>query len=168
MVEIDDAVLERYETDGYVCLPGVVDDAWLERLRAATDEFVEQSRALSASNGLLDLDEGHSSGEPRLRRLLNPVDNHEVFREFALEGPAADIAVAILGRPARFHHSKLNFKWSDGGAAVEWHQDIQYWPHTDFSPLTLGVYLNDVDDEMGPVGIVPGSHLGECYDLRVA
>ena len=44
-----------------------------------------------------------------------------------------------------------NFKWADGGEAVEWHQDIQR-PHTDFSPLTIGVYLDDVDAEMGLMG----------------
>ncbi|MEM7019032.1 MAG: phytanoyl-CoA dioxygenase family protein, partial [Pseudomonadota bacterium] len=44
-------------------------------------------------------------------------------------------------------------------------QDIQFWPHTDFSPLTIGVYLNDVDDEMGPMGVLPGSHKGMLYDL---
>ena len=65
----------------------------------------------------------------------------------------------------RFHHSKLNYKWSDGGEEVKWHQDIQFWPHTDFSPLTIGVYLDDVDEEMGPMGVLPGSHLGALYDL---
>ena len=37
-------------------------------------------------------------------------------------------------------------------------------PHTDFSPLTIGVYLDDVDDEMGPMGVLPKSHLGTLYD----
>jgi len=97
--------------------------------------------------------------------LINPVDNHATFAEFAFHGPAADIALDLLGSPARYHHSKLNYKWSGGGQAVEWHQDIQYWPHTDFSPLTIGVYLNDVDDEMGPMGIVPGSHTRELFNL---
>ena len=44
--------------------------------------------------------------------------------------------------------------------------DIQYWPHTDFSPLTIGVYLEDVDDEMGPMGILPNSHRGQIFDLQ--
>ncbi|MGI9615032.1 MAG: phytanoyl-CoA dioxygenase family protein, partial [Acidimicrobiales bacterium] len=61
--------------------------------------------------------------------------------------------------------SKLNYKWSDGGEEVKWHQDIQFWPHTDFSPLTIGVYLDDVDDEMGPMGVLPGSHKDRLYDL---
>ena len=69
----------------------------------------------------------------------------------------------------RFHHSKLNYKWSDGGEEVKWHQDIQFfWPHTDFSPLTIGVYLDDVDDEMGPMGILPGSHVGPIFDQYAA
>ena len=40
--------------------------------------------------------------EPRLRRLLNPVDNHETFREFALDGPAAELAVAPASCSSRW------------------------------------------------------------------
>lgn len=158
--------VEHYHRDGYVLIERAIGDDWLQRLRAASDEFVEQSRALTESSSLLDLEPDHSAEDPRLRRLINPVDAHPTFREFALKGPAADIALDLLGSPARFHHSKLNYKWSAGGEAVEWHQDIQYWPHTDFTPLTLGVYLNDVDEAMGPMGVVPGSHTGELFDLH--
>lgn len=157
--------LDAYNTTGYLLLPSLVDHTTLAGLQAAMQEFVDQSRQLTASNGLLDIEPDHHADAPRLRRLLNPVDNHETFRRFALEGPAAQVAMAILGEPVRFHHSKLNFKWSDGGAEVKWHQDIQYWPHSDFSPLTIGVYLDDVDALMGPMGIVPGSHRGPCFDL---
>ncbi len=157
--------LARYENVGYLGLPGFVDAGWLERLRAAAAHWVEESRALTRSDGRLDVEPGHTATSPRLRRLTAPADHDETFREFALAGPAAELAVALLGRPARFHHSKLNYKWSDGGAEIDWHQDIQYWPHTDFSPLTIGVFLEDVDDEMGPMGVVPGSHRGELFDL---
>ncbi len=105
-----------------------------------------------------------TSENPRIRRLNSPVDNHDTFRTFALEGPAAALACSILGGPVRYHHSKLNFKWSGGGEEIKWHQDIQFWPHTDFSPLTIGVYLADVDDVMGPMGVFPSSHQGPLYD----
>ena len=157
--------VDAYHRDGYLLIEGAVSDDWLDRLRAASDEFVEESRALTESNKKLDLDRDHSADQPRLRRLTSPVDHHQTFAEFTLQGPAAQVAIDLLGQPARYHHSKLNYKWSDGGEAVEWHQDIQYWPHTDFTPLTIGVYLNDVDDAMGPMGIVPGSHTGELYNL---
>jgi hypothetical protein len=41
-----------------------------------------------------------------------------------------DLVADLLGPDLRFHSSKLNFKWSAGGDAVRWHQDIQAWPHT--------------------------------------
>lgn len=159
---------ERYDADGYLLLPSFVSAEWVDRLREAAQEFVERSRALEQSDPIIDVEPGHTAHRPMLRRLINPVDQHETFRTFALDGPAADLAVALLGGPVRFHHSKLNFKWGGGGAEVKWHQDIQYWPHSDFTPLTIGVYLEDVDDDMGPMGVVRGSHRGECFELHDA
>ncbi len=156
--------LESYEADGYLHLERFVEGAVLADLQTAAAEFVEISRHMTESDKTLDLEPSHSFTAPRIRRLNSPVDNHEVFRHFALEGPAAELACSILGGPARYHHSKLNYKWSDGGEEVKWHQDIQFWPHTDFSPLTIGVYLDDVDNSMGPMGVLPGSHQGQLYD----
>ena len=64
----------------------------------------------------------------------------------------------------RFHSSKLNFKWSDGGDAVRWHQDIQAWPHTNFGVLTFGVYLDDTGPEQGPLTALPGTHRGPIFE----
>lgn len=162
---LTDGQRSSYREQGYLQLESFVDDAWLTRLRAASEEFVEMSRELTASNKVLDIEPNHCADNPRLRRLVSPLDQHETFREFTLAGPPAELAMELLGGPVRFHHSKLNYKWSDGGEEVKWHQDIQFWPHTDFSPLTIGVYLEDVDDEMGPMGVLPGSHTGPLHDL---
>ena len=35
--------------------------------------------------------------------------------------------------------------------------------HTNFTPLTIGVYLNDVTEEMGPMQIVPLSEHDELH-----
>jgi len=156
---------ERYRDHGYLHLDSFVDDVWLIELRAASDEFVEASRSITASNKMLDVEPDHTADAPRLRRLVSPLEHHDTFRRFTLEGPPAQLAMELLGEPVRFHHSKLNYKWSGGGEEVKWHQDIQFWPHTDFTPLTIGVYLDDVDDEMGPMGVLPGSHLGPLYDM---
>ena len=161
---ITSAQRESYERGGYLHLEAFVDLATLDALSKASAEFVELSRELSASGKILDLEPGHTAEAPRIRRLNSPVDQHGTFRRFSLEGPVAKLACDLLGGPVRYHHSKLNFKWSDGGEEVKWHQDIQFWPHTDFSPLTIGVYLADVDDEMGPMGVLPGSHVGRLYD----
>ena len=155
---------QAYDDYGYLHLERFVGGEVLQDLRAAAEEFVEISRQMTVSDKTLDLEPGHSASNPRIRRLNSPVDQHEAFRHFALEGPAAQLACSLLGGPVRYHHSKLNYKWSDGGEEVKWHQDIQFWPHTDFSPLTIGVYLDDVDPSMGPMGVIPASHTGNLYD----
>ena len=160
---ITESQREFYEVNGYLELESFVTDPWLSELQGTAQEFVERSKAQTSSNRMFDLEPGHRADAPRIRRLNSPVDNSDVFARFVFEGPAAELAQAILGGPVRYHHSKLNFKWADGGEEVKWHQDIQFWPHTDFTPLTIGVYLHDVDDEMGPMGVLPRSHRGALY-----
>ena len=143
----------------------MVSQQWLDNLNAVTNEFVEISRNLQGKDRRFDLEPDHSFTMPRIRRLNSPVDHHETFWEFASQGPFVDVAEDLLGPDVKFHHSKLNFKWGSGGEEVKWHQDIQFWPHTNYQVLTIGVYLDDVTDDMAPMGVIPGSHDGPLYDL---
>lgn len=154
-----------YEENGYLLLEKFVPDEWMDRLWEVTDRFVEQSRTVTKSNIKFDVEPDHSADNPRLRRLSQPVEHDPVYKEFAFNGPIVDLAADLLGPDVKFHHSKLNFKWSGGGEEVKWHQDIQFWPHTNYSPLTIGLYMSDVDDEMGPMGVIPKSHEAELFDL---
>jgi ectoine hydroxylase-related dioxygenase (phytanoyl-CoA dioxygenase family) len=152
-----------YFEHGYVLLESVIPMDWIERLRAVTDEMVEKSRTVTQSDAVFDLEPGHSPESPRLRRLSSPVEHHPLYWEFAAQSILPDIAADLVGPDVKFHHSKLNFKWAEGGEEVKWHQDIQSWAHTNYSPLTIGTYLYDVGPEQGPLGIVPGSHEGELF-----
>jgi len=60
----------------------------------------------------------------------------------------------------------LNYKWPGSGEIVDWHQDIPAWPHTNYSPVTLGVYLDDVGPEQGPLTCIPFSHRGPIFVHR--
>jgi hypothetical protein len=154
-----------YHRDGFLAVPGLVGDDWLRRLREVTAQFVDQSRELTASTGWFDLDAGHSAAEPRLRRLSGPTDLHDTYWELAARSVITDVVCDLIGPDVKFHHSKLNFKVAHGGEEVKWHQDIQFWPHTNYDLLTVGVFLEDVEPGMGEVGFVPGSHEGPLYDL---
>jgi ectoine hydroxylase-related dioxygenase (phytanoyl-CoA dioxygenase family) len=162
---LHDAQVRQFEHEGWVSVPALVDDEWLERLRALTDEFVESSRTLTESNGLFDLEPDHTAEQPRLRRLSAPTELHAAYWEFASQSVITDVVCDLLGPNVKFHHSKLNFKAPRGGEEVKWHQDIQFWPHTNYDLCTVGVFLEDVVPGMGEVGFVPGSHDGELYDL---
>lgn len=155
---------EAYFRDGYIALEGFVGKDWLDRLWTVTDGFVEESRGLTKSDDKFDLEPDHRADNPRLRRLTWPVSHHKTYWEFASQGPIVDVAEDLLGPDVVFHHSKLNFKWSGGGEEVKWHQDFPFYPHSNASVLAIGLYMADVDDEMGPLGAIPGSHKGPIYD----
>ncbi|MFY0613798.1 MAG: phytanoyl-CoA dioxygenase family protein [Hyphomicrobiaceae bacterium] len=161
---LTDAQVSAYEMDGFLGLDGFVEKPWLAKLQQVTQQMIEESRSVEQSNDKFDVEPDHTAESPRLRRLMKPQDHDPVYADFAMNGPIVDIAEDLLGPDLKFHHGKLNFKWSGGGAEIKWHQDIPFWPHTAYNVLTIGVALDDIDDLMGPMGVVPGSHKGPVYD----
>ena len=155
---------EDYFNVGYIMLEAIIPKDRVNRLIGVTNQFVEKSRAVTESDAVFDIDKGHTAQNPRLRRLSSPVDQHAEYWDFTSCGLMVDIAEDLVGPDVKFHHSKLNFKWAGAGQEVKWHQDIQAWPHTDYSPLTMGIYLYDTSSEMGPLMCAPGSHKGELFD----
>jgi ectoine hydroxylase len=155
-----------YERRGYLLMEAALEDALVDSLAQVVQAFVERSRTLTASTSEILLGPGHSPEQPMLRRIPQTVALHPVFEEFGLRGPIVDIAEDLLGPDVRFHHSKLNLKSAGGGEEIKWHQDIPFWPHTNYSPLTIGAYLTDVDEDMAPMGVAAGSHRGPLSSLR--
>ena len=127
---------ESYFSEGYILLEKIIGDEWIKKLRDATEELVEKSRKVTASDTIYDLEPDHRPDSPRLRRVSNPTEQHPVFWEYANKSVMPDAVADLVGPDVKFHHSKLNFKWSNGGEEVKWHYDISFWPHTKYSPLT--------------------------------
>jgi ectoine hydroxylase-related dioxygenase (phytanoyl-CoA dioxygenase family) len=150
---------EFYFTEGYILLEKVIGEEWLAKLRAATDEMVERSRKVGKSDKIFDLEPNHRPDAPRLRRVSNPVEHHPVYWEYVTRSPLPDIVADLVGPDVKFHHSKLNFKWAQGGEEVKWHYDISFWPHTNYSPLTVGTYIYDCGPDNGPLQVMPRSHV---------
>ncbi len=155
--------VRTYRRDGYVAIPHVIDAARLAGLRAATDEFIEHSRAVTKSDAVFDLDPRHTAARPVLRRIKNPADNHPMYRWVAFESPIPDIVAELLGPDVKFHHSKLNLKGSHVGAPVEWHQDAAFYPHSNDDVLAVGLLLDDSTPDNGALAVLPGSHRGPIH-----
>ncbi|MEL0111158.1 MAG: phytanoyl-CoA dioxygenase family protein [Rickettsiales bacterium] len=154
---------EHYFEHGYVGVESLVPPDVLSELVNVTREFVEMSRAVRESGNVFDIGPGHGPDTPVLRRLKRPDDQHDAYWRFA-KGLLADVAADIAGPDVVFHHSKLNFKWADGSDTVKWHQDAQFFPHTNYNVFTIGTYLADTDMSNGPLAILPDSHEGPLYD----
>jgi ectoine hydroxylase-related dioxygenase (phytanoyl-CoA dioxygenase family) len=157
---------ERYFETGFLAAAGLVPAEWLHRLVELSEAFIAESSQVTASNEAFDLGPLHRPERPHVRRLRALVDRHPDFWRFAAQSVLADIAADLVGPDVKFHSSKLNYKWPGGGEIVKWHQDIPAWPHTNYSPVTLGIYLEDVPVEQGPLTCVPGSHRGPIFVHR--
>jgi hypothetical protein len=163
---LSQAQRERYFATGFLAATGLIPGEWLELLRTRSQEFIEKSRGVGASNEEFDIGPEHHPDHPHVRRLRALVDRHPDFWRVASESPLADIAADLVGPDVKFHSSKLNYKYPGLGEIVDWHQDIPAWPHTNYSPVTLGIYLEDVPVEQGPLICVPGSHQGPIFVHR--
>src|SRR4051812_19295757 len=79
---LTEAQRTAYFADGCLILLDYVPQAWLARLRAATQEMLERSRSIVQSDGIFVLEEGHGPDMPRLHRVTSPQDQHPTFWEF--------------------------------------------------------------------------------------
>lgn len=159
---------ERYFATGFLAAEGLIPAEWIRRLSELSDAFLDRSRSVSESNETFDLGPEHRPERPHVRRLRALVDRDPEFWRFAARSVLADIAADLVGPHVKFHSSKLNYKWPGTGEIVKWHQDIPAWPHTNYSPVTLGVHLDDVLPPQGPLTCVPGSHRRRIFAHRDA
>ena len=159
--------ISTYADQGYLVLENQIPQDWLARIRDEITRFEAEAAGLSASNDRLDLEDSHTAASPRLRRIKLPHMISEVMRELMttdhILGPARD----LIGPDLRLHTSKLNMKSAGYGAAVEWHQDYAFYPHTNDDILAIGVCIDDMAAENGPLMVFPGSHKGPVFDHHV-
>ena len=82
------------------------------------------------------------------------------MRSDAILAPVRD----LIGPDVRLHTTKLNMKSAGYGAAIGWHQDFAFYPHTNDDVLAVGVMIDDMGPENGPLMVFPGSHRGPIHD----
>ena len=149
-----------FDENGYLLIENAVSDDLLGRLRKVTHDFIDASRSVTESNDVYDLDQGHSADAPRLTRIKLPHKQHPVYMEALKESGITEALTDLLGADTQLLTAKLNTKAPGGGAAVEWHQDWAFYPHTNDDLLAFGLMLEDVGEENGPLLVQPGSHRG--------
>ncbi|MYE58528.1 MAG: phytanoyl-CoA dioxygenase family protein [Alphaproteobacteria bacterium] len=160
--------IERFWETGYLVLPGALPADLLAELQREADLATEGARGLEASDARYDLEDSHRAHAPRVRRLKTPFEHWPFFDRLMRSAAVLDAVEPLLGPDIRIHNSKLNMKSAHFGAAVEWHQDWAFYPHTNDTGLALGIYLDDVGEDNGPMMAVPGSHRGPVFDHHSA
>jgi phytanoyl-CoA hydroxylase len=159
--------LEQYHAQGFISIEGALPGPLLGQLRDVTDSLLEEARGLDESDHRFDLEPSHNAAEPRVRRLKSPYLHWPFFDHLLRDQHVLDVIEPILGPDMRFHNNKLNVKAPGFGAAVEWHQDWAFYPHTNDDGLAVGIYLDDVTEENSPMMVVPKTHTGPVFDHHV-
>jgi ectoine hydroxylase-related dioxygenase (phytanoyl-CoA dioxygenase family) len=163
-MELTPQQIDFYRREGYLVVHGVLDAPELERLRSAMDELLAGARGVADHTALYDMEDTHTPEQPRVRRLKLPHLHHAAFHDLIRSPKVLGLLTSLLGPSVRMHTSKLNLKSADYGAAVEWHQDWAFYPHTNDDVLAMGVLLDDFEPDNGPMMVVPRTHVGSICD----
>jgi len=67
------AQIDFYNTNGFLAVEGVYSPQEMKEARAVVEEFVERSRGVTDHTDVYDLEPGHSTAAPRVRRI-----NHRI------------------------------------------------------------------------------------------
>jgi len=161
---ISDKDVEFYRREGYLVVPDVFSPEETEALRRTTDEMVAAATDLDAHNNIYDLEDSHRRGNPRVRRIKTPHLFHPTYAAASRNPKVIEILQKLVNPSLRFDTGKLNLKAAGYGAPVEWHQDWAFYPHTNDDLAAVGIMMDDMEEENGPLLILPGSHRGPTYD----
>jgi ectoine hydroxylase-related dioxygenase (phytanoyl-CoA dioxygenase family) len=149
-----------YREDGFWLSPPLFDAAEVEEFRAATARVVDgEYRGARPPTLCLPM----QPSDRDLRKIDNAWWADPVFASLVTDHRIAEIAAALLDASSvRLWQDQLLFK-PPGDAAtttIGWHQDWASWDtvasHAAF--VTAWIAFDEVDDENGPMQMIPGSH----------
>ena len=154
--------VEQYRELGYLVVPDVLDAPMLAEVRRMVDGIVADAGKVATHTEVYDLEDSHSSEQPRVRRIKTPHKHFPFFAELTRNPRITAILAQLLGPDIRLHGSKLNMKSAGFGAAVEWHQDWAFYPHTNDDVLAAGVISTTAAWRTGRCWSCPARTRGRC------
>ena len=156
--------IAQFHDLGYLVVENRIPDAIIEDIHKEIKRFEDEARGMTASNDRIDLEDSHTPTAPRMRRIKLPHTISQVMRDLLFSDTILAPVRDLIGPNLRMHTTKLNMKSAHYGAAIEWHQDFAFYPHTNDDVLAVGVILDDMGAENGPLMVFPGTHRGPIFD----
>ena len=105
--------------DGVITLENAVTSSELAELQKVFTEWVEESKSHSSDYGetldgrpRFDLEPGHSSDKPGLRRVQSPEEISQAYENVMRNSRMTDFVAELIGPSIRFHHGKVKLKTS--------------------------------------------------------
>lgn len=148
---VDDDDVERYARDGVVCLRGVIDQRWIERLRAG----VERNLAHLSPRGRVWNRDDAGNATMYDSQVWQQIGE---YRDFALHSPIAEIAGRLMGATrANFFFDAIFCRTPGAEFRTPFHQDEPFWSVEGFDCASAWMPLVPVD-RRSALEFVRGSH----------
>ncbi|MFJ4774325.1 phytanoyl-CoA dioxygenase family protein [Streptomyces uncialis] len=151
--DLENDLLEKFRTDGYVVLPGFLPPDLLARLRPEVDHWVDSGlrrRSIDACRPPGPV----PGGPPPFVEIELPAHG-----ELAAHPPLLRVLCHLIGPDFVFHHLHSDRR---GAAAPgkDWHHDYEQRPQRDRRvPMAHALhYIGGLDPSMDPLAVLPGSH----------
>ena len=154
--------VEFYADQGYLVVPDVLTESELDVIRRELAELIDKASEVTENDDVYDLDDSHTTEAPKVRRIKAPHVVMPSVAALARHPAMLEVLSVLIGPGVRLQTSKLNMKSAGYGAAVEWHQDWAFYPHTNDDLLAVGVMLDDMDETNGALCMLPKSHPRLC------
>ncbi len=142
-------LLQRYDVDGFVVVPDVLDPALMDEVDAHVRWLIERHPDLRPEQL------GHTlvADDPFWVRLVS-------------DDRLLDVAEHFIGPDIALFASHYIVKPPGDGQPVLWHQDAAYWPLDPMEVVTLWLAVDDSRPDNGCMRVIPGSHRGDVAPLR--
>ena len=171
MTYLSSSEIDQFEREGYLFLKNALAPKTLAKLRNEFEQWKEESRSYSEAYGIsydkrprFDIEPGHSSKKPALRRIASPIEISDTYLQVMRNNTALDAVEDLLGPNLKFNNSKINSKQPGAATQVKFHQDFLFEPRTNDDMITVLFFLDDITPENGPLEVVPGTHKGRLYE----
>lgn len=148
--QVDSDSVKKFANDGAILIPNLIDENWIERLRAAIDRDITQPGPFYHG---YDIDGGYFHGNMRLW------ESDDDFRDYCCSSVLPKVSADLLGVDAvQLYYDQLFVKEAGTDAPTGWHNDQPYWPIRGQQIMSFWLALDTVNQDSGRLEFIKGSH----------
>ncbi len=142
-----DEIARFYHEYGFVAVRNLFDSAALQGLEAAYKRLLDAGALTLADN------------QTYPNRDIIFLD--DAFRDILHFEPLHDILLGLFGS---YNYELLDSRINsaptvpDNPPGFGWHQDLSFFPHTNFDVLSFNIHMDAEDSNSAPLMLIPGSH----------
>jgi len=161
---LTDAQIQQYQNDGFIHIPGFLDQGEVATLKSAVVETARSMGKKKVAGDGADFEEGDDFYSKVFTQRLNLWKINDAVKSFMLNPELGKMACRLEGiEGIRVWHDQTLIKepFANGTA---WHLDNPYWSFNSRHAISVWIALEDATPFNGCMCFIPGSQKLATYD----